>query len=599
MIDTQRRRPFFECVALALALGLVLTAPLRAQPDGKENKVQPPPKEYAAAYHEPFKGKPKKAEDFALIGGDAAKYVKFEPEGLRIRLPAGQTRQQIGVATTFGLVGNFDVSVRYEILAEPEPADAGTPNVGTRISLTANVGGKNNDASIRRKVPPGGTVHILTYTSADKLGTTFAVKEKTGRFRLVRMGDMVSFYLADGPKKEFQLLMTQPFDTSDLKNIQIFAQTSSATAVLDARFTDLRISAKSLSRKAAPSNPEKVGEPSPAPKPEKASGPQISTKDYAARYDESFKGSGTKPQGWNFTAAAAEEFVRFEPAGLRLIMPAGWPGERRGAGIQTAFGVKGDFEITLNFEFLKEPAPADLGKFATRLLMGVALDTPNFDTPTAEVATLNRSLLSKGERTFTTWMRNGEYPKGVLGGKSATGTTGQLRIVRGGDELFFLASSGADQPFTLIKKIRFGPENIKRVSITGMTGHENAMLDVRLTDFSIRADAILGAPAPGAAAAPPALPAAADAQTKDGRIWLIAGLLVGLTVILLGVLAFGAWFLLRVKGSASARTPTVAAGTALSFACPNCARTLKVKPELAGKKVKCARCGKAVLTPAQ
>ncbi len=35
----------------------------------------------------------------------------------------------------------------------------------------------------------------------------------------------------------------------------------------------------------------------------------------------------------------------------------------------------------------------------------------------------------------------------------------------------------------------------------------------------------------------------------------------------------------------------------VSFACPGCQKTLKARPELAGKKVKCPQCGEAVNVP--
>ncbi len=284
-------------------------------------------------------------------------------------------------------------------------------------------------------------------------------------------------------------------------------------------------------------------------------------------------------------------------------MPAGSRGERRAAGIQSAFGVKGDFDITLHFEFLKDPAPAENGTFATRLLLSVALDTPLLDTPKSENATLNRSLSIKGDPSFVAWFRNRERPQGLVAGRATTATTGRLRLVRSGDELFFLASAGADQPFTLVQKRRFGTADLKRVAITGATGHEKAMLDVRLTDLSIRADAILGAPSSDPVAQPlpspveQPLPSAAPPR-EGSRTWLIVGLLTVLAIAILLVLALRVRFLVGNRGEAAKQAPSDAMPTVASITCPNCGRTLKVKPEWAGKKVKCARCGTAVLVSA-
>ncbi len=205
--------------------------------------AQAPRKEYAATYHEPFKGPPKKAEDFILIGADAGKCVKFEPEGLRITMPAGKSRAPTGVSTKFGLKGDFEITVRYELFQEPEPVDAGSIGLGTRISLRVNLIWPDvSEASIRRKVTPFQPVHIKTFRSlrqpgdceSDKVEHEFSVKEKTGRFRLVRTGSIVAYYLSEGRDEKFVLLKTYSYSADDVNNVQIYGQSSSDKAALDA-----------------------------------------------------------------------------------------------------------------------------------------------------------------------------------------------------------------------------------------------------------------------------------------------------------------------------------------------------------------------------
>src|SRR4051812_45478929 len=50
------------------------------------------------------------------------------------------------------------------------------------------------------------------------------------------------------------------------------------------------------------------------------------------------------------------EKVRFEPAGLRISLPAG-RGKLPTTGLSTTFQVRGDFEITLSYEVLKAEQP--------------------------------------------------------------------------------------------------------------------------------------------------------------------------------------------------------------------------------------------------
>jgi Protein of unknown function (DUF1583) len=141
---------------------------------------------------------------------------------------------------------------------------------------------------------------------------------------------------------------------------------------------------------------------------------------------------------------------------------------------------------------------------------------------------------------FLTWVRNRYAPKPLAQTFPTTATTGRLRLVRSGDELFFLASAGADQPFQVLQQYRFGAEDVQKITICGTTEGENAQLNLRVSDLLIRADAIDAiAGAPGA---------------EGGRGWLLAGLLVALTVG--AILALGC--LLRQRGAAARQTPNEA-----------------------------------------
>jgi hypothetical protein len=318
-----------------------------------------------------------------------------------------------------------------------------------------------------------------------------------------------------------------------------------------------------------------------------ASPPKTPTKDYAQSYFQSFEGT-TRPDGWNYASRLSENCVQFEQAGLHIALPPGGPEKGHSAGVVSGFGVQGDFEITLTFEAIKDPDPADVGKGGTRLSLAVTLDTPLLDTPKSEVATLNRSMSSRG---FLAWMRNRHDPVPLMQGFPTPATTGRLRLVREGDELFYLASIGADQPFTFLTKYRFGAEDVRRVAITGQTGGEKASLDVRVTDFRVRADAIPGAPASGPAGEPQNPP---SPPREGGTGWIAAaGLLLALAIV--GILTLG--FFWYKRGGAAKQFPTGAARTSASFACPKCAMALKTKPGMSGKKVKCPKCGAVVLAP--
>lgn len=306
------------------------------------------------------------------------------------------------------------------------------------------------------------------------------------------------------------------------------------------------------------------------------------TKNYPQTYEQSFRDTDVKPESWNFTNRRSEQLVRFEPAGVRIDLPAGEP---MSAGIISQFRVKGDFEITLRFEMLKTPRPEDAGKSGTRFSLNVTLDTP------ADPAKSEAAALSRTARGLMTWARRAEAPVPLSNGFPMAETTGRLRLVRSGGELFYLVAGGDDEPFRLLTSYRFGAEDVKHLTLTSTTGGDKAMLDVRVTDFRIRADELPGAPLANQPVQAAAQPAPIAPGPGNSRMGLLAALAVGLVLCV----AFVVWVVVRKRRSASG--PASAPAATISFACPSCAKPLKIRADLIGKRVKCSQCSAAITVP--
>jgi RNA polymerase sigma factor (sigma-70 family) len=102
------------------------------------------------------------------------------------------------------------------------------------------------------------------------------------------------------------------------------------------------------------------------------------------------------------------------------------------------------------------------------------------------------------------------------------------------------------------------------------------------------------------------LPDAADeaAPPAGSKRWLAAAVILGLLL----TLALAVWLYMRHSrraGKTPAPAPVMdkrsepaAAPAPVSFPCPGCGKLLKVRAELAGRKVKCPQCDRAVLIPA-
>jgi WD40 repeat protein/DNA-directed RNA polymerase subunit RPC12/RpoP len=85
----------------------------------------------------------------------------------------------------------------------------------------------------------------------------------------------------------------------------------------------------------------------------------------------------------------------------------------------------------------------------------------------------------------------------------------------------------------------------------------------------------------------------ATKQNETG--WLAAGL-VGLGLVFL--LSFGSSVRLSLWHFRTAsKPPSVEPASTRSFSCSECGKKLKVQADLAGKKVKCPQCGKAIIVP--
>jgi hypothetical protein len=308
-------------------------------------------------------------------------------------------------------------------------------------------------------------------------------------------------------------------------------------------------------------------------------------------YYQSFKGYPEDTQGLELIGPNAEQHVRYEADGLRITLPADHGGERPSTGLSIALAVKGDFEITVTFEILREPDQADTGEFGTRFSLGIFLNTPS-----PNVATLSRSVGAKAGSVFVTWYSLSKDNSVQKETRShyfpTTAKTGRLRLVRDGAVLSYYIAEGTDGEFVLRKQYPFSEEELKEIRLAGSTGGPAATLDVRVTDLRVRAESIQGRPAE---APSPLVP-----QRADQKTWLAVAGVIGLV---LALSLAGVWLYARRtrRGRVPAAAPAPAGRSgspSLSCRCPGCGKNLRVRPGFSGKKVRCPQCGQPVPVPA-
>jgi len=341
-------------------------------------------------------------------------------------------------------------------------------------------------------------------------------------------------------------------------------------------------------------------------------GEQGARKDSFQEYYHSFKDNPNDRQDLELIGPDAEECVTFEPAGLRITLPAGYAGppgfhgERPDTGVAIPVGVKGDFEITVRFEILQEPEPEDAGWPGTRLTLDAGVDRGK-----NTVTTLSRRVEKTGGPSFLAWMIRwdedaGKHETQFKGFRTRT-MAGGLRLARTGSVVSYWTAEGPNNAFNRLQEYPFTGEDLQDVRVSASTGKgPNASLVARVTDVRIRGAALTKTNGPEAG--PPKI----ENKNKGWFAIVLASslaLMLALGVVIAVVrgraagkmpappaVGIGGSPVPLGGGTGEPPVPTVAAPFVV-FPCSSCGKGLKAKAELAGKKLKCPKCGQAALVP--
>lgn len=183
------------------------------------------------------------------IGPNAEDVVKYEVEGLRIKVPAhGKQTKGWGVTGTFALAGDFEITATYDILnAEPPLTGHG---VGVAISVApsaermkfAKVGRflRLNEGSVFlteawSKVPP-------TYYDVQRAPTL----ARSGQLRLERKGALLRCLASEAPGGDFQAIAERAFGAEAMGEVYFIANNNGSPSALDVRLLDLTIHATGI-----------------------------------------------------------------------------------------------------------------------------------------------------------------------------------------------------------------------------------------------------------------------------------------------------------------------------------------------------------------
>ncbi len=333
----------------------------------------------------------------------------------------------------------------------------------------------------------------------------------------------------------------------------------------------------------------------------------IAKKEYAENFQAALKGDAATVPGLTIYGPDAEACVKFEPDGLRITLPSGYPRARPGTGVVTDFGVKGDFEITLGFEIVPNENAGPNSHFASLKLLVVPHEPAEPEVwhkaNQNRAAVTRETVVRKGVGHFfaTAAKWNPDVPRDKWGNEVFTNVethtpprmapaqspSGRVRLMRSGAQLYFFTSDGDGKEFKLLQKHEFGDKDLKNVRVLASTNSPNAAADFRVTALEVRADGFVKN-------APSAAPASAPAEQSTSLVMPIAIVAASLLALVLAfTLVFVVLMRRRTAPAKPARAETPKSET-ISFACTACGKRLKVKVDRVGKKLKCPHCAAVV-----
>ncbi len=249
-------------------------------------------------------------------------------------------------------------------------------------------------------------------------------------------------------------------------------------------------------------------------------------------------------------------------------------------GVDVPIWLLGDFDINFGYEILNMDGavPKNGKSVAMRVMFG--------ESPYPVTALICRGRKPSGDHFETFKLvkdKDGKDRYQLNKTFGAAELKGRLRLVRTGALLHYYAADGGAETRAL-RSLEIGTDDVRLIRLYVTTDYKPVPLDVRFTDLDIRAEKLGNMTS--ADQSPPAAPTANRS---------LAPLAVALVIALLLMLAssFAAWLYFR----RSRANKPAAADPSISFACPDCGKTLKARPELADKKVKCPKCGQPVSVP--
>jgi hypothetical protein len=183
-----------------------------------------------------------------LLGSGDAKawdFIHREVEGLRMALPAGSDVEMVGVASRFPVCGDFEITARYTILkCDPTAQGSGT---GPGIYIKTLSTGENTAVLARLNRPTEGEVYNAYFATQRRDGTRqhqpvfTETNSLSGSLRLVRSGETLEYFVAEGESRDFRLIRDVRLGSEDIAVVRVGVDHGGSDAAIEVLWEELTI----------------------------------------------------------------------------------------------------------------------------------------------------------------------------------------------------------------------------------------------------------------------------------------------------------------------------------------------------------------------
>jgi serine/threonine protein kinase len=178
---------------------------------------------------------------------DLSNAISPEATGLRLRVPAGFGRP-IGVATRFGVRGDFEITATFE-LVPGRPPESGF-GMGAEL-LVKPVGGWQTLASMGRYRRAQDSIYAMSHfvrtgEQSHHEGAFPATRATSATFRLVRVGTLLRYEVADGDSHAYRELFRAEFGSQDVDLIRLAATPGGSPEAVEVLWNRISVKAEKI-----------------------------------------------------------------------------------------------------------------------------------------------------------------------------------------------------------------------------------------------------------------------------------------------------------------------------------------------------------------